>query len=147
MDELRKQLKETLATVFSFYLKAHNFHWNVEGPLFFEYHKLFQEIYEDVYASVDDLAENLRKIGTYAPGSYTRFGELTKIDDCVDVPSSQEMIEQLLSDNTIVIDSLNASFKLAAEINNQGLMNYLADRIDAHSKWSWFLRASKKKGE
>lgn len=147
MDELRKQLKETLATVFSFYLKAHNFHWNIEGPLFFEYHKLFQEIYEDVYASVDDLAENLRKIGTYAPGSYTRFGELTKIDDCVDVPSSQEMIEQLLSDNTIVIDSLNASFKLAAEINNQGLMNYLADRIDAHSKWSWFLRASKKKGE
>lgn len=147
MDELRKQLKETLATVFSFYLKAHNFHWNVEGPLFFEYHKLFQQIYEDVFESVDDLAENLRKIGTYAPGSYTRFGELSKIVDCIDVPSQTEMVEQLLSDNVIVLDSLNESLKQATSINNQGLMNYLADRIDAHNKWAWFLRASKKKGE
>lgn len=147
MDELRKQLKETLATVFSFYLKAHNFHWNVEGPLFFEYHKLFQQIYEDVFESVDDLAENLRKIGTYAPGSYTRFSELSKIVDCIDVPSQTEMVEQLLSDNVIVLDSLNESLKQATSINNQGLMNYLADRIDAHNKWAWFLRASKKKGE
>ena len=68
MDELRAQLKETLATVFSFYLKAHNFHWNVEGPFFYEYHKMFGDIYEDVYSSIDGIAENLRKIGTYAPG-------------------------------------------------------------------------------
>ncbi len=147
MDELRKQLKETLATVFSFYLKVHSFHWNVEGPMFYEYHKLFEQIYEDVYDSIDDLAENLRKVGTYAPGSYTRFAELSNVADCVDVPAPADMIDILLSDNAIVIDSLNASFKQASAINNQGLMNYLADRIDHHSKWSWFLRASRKKGE
>lgn len=147
MDELRKQLKETLATVFAFYLKSHNFHWNVEGPLFLEHHHLFGLIYEDTYQSIDDMAENLRKIGTYSPGSFSRFAELSAIEDCVDVPSGIEMIDILLTDNATVIDSLNASFKCAAAINNQGLMNYLADRIDAHNKWAWFLRASKKKGE
>lgn len=147
MDELRAQLKETLATVFSFYLKTHNFHWNVEGPFFYEYHKMFGDIYDDVYGSVDSLAENLRKIGTYAPGSFTRYSELSKIADCVTVPTANEMVDMLIADNSSVIESLNASFKLAAAINNQGLMNYLADRIDAHSKWAWFLRASKKKGE
>ena len=148
MEELRKQLKETLATVFSFYLKAHNFHWNVEGPMFYEYHKMFGKIYQDVYSSIDGIAENLRKIGTYAPGSYTRFSELSKIEDCIDVPPVQDMVDRLLADNTLVIESLNASFSLAETINSQGLMNFLADRIDQHQKWAWFLRASKKnKGE
>lgn len=147
MEELRKQLKETLATVFSFYLKAHNFHWNVEGPLFYELHKLFEEVYEDVYESIDPLAERIRTLGTYVPGSFTRYGELSAIEDIVDVPTSAEMLTILSEDNTKVIESLNASFALAATENNQGLMNFLADRIDQHNKWSWFLRASKKKGD
>lgn len=144
MDELRKQLKETLATVFSFYLKAHSFHWNVEGPNFREYHGMFQEIYEDAYDSIDVIAENLLKVGTYAPGSYTRFSELSTIDDELSVPSASEMIDRLAADNTTVIDSLTKSFSEASKLNMQGLMNFLADRIDQHNKWAWFLRASKK---
>lgn len=147
MDDLRKQLKETLATVFSFYLKVHNFHWNVEGPLFYELHKLFEDIYEDVYGSIDPLAERIRTLGTYAPGSFTRYGELSIIEDTVDVPTASDMITILSDDNTKVIDSLNASFALASKENKQGLMNFLADRIDQHNKWSWFLRASNKKGD
>lgn len=147
MDELKKQLKETLATVFSFYLKAANFHWNVEGANFYEYHKLFNKIYDDVYASIDPMAEQLRALGTYTPASYKRFSELTKIEDALDPISAAEMVEQLHSDNQIVLDSLNASFNAAQKQKQQGLMNFLADRIDSHMKWGWFLRASKKRGE
>jgi len=147
MDALRKQLKQTLATVFSFYLKAHNFHWNVEGPDFCQYHGLFQQIYEDTHSSIDGLAERIRTLGTYAPGSYKRFSELSEIEDEISVPSAPEMINKLLSDNNIVIESLTKSISEATRLNMQGVINFLADRVDQHNKWSWFLRASAKKGE
>lgn len=147
MEDLRKQMKETLATTFSFYLKAHYFHWNVEGPDFYEYHKLFDKISSDVYKSVDPLAEHIRTLSTYAPGSLLRFSELTTIEDALDVPTASVMIEQLHADNVLVLESLNKSFVLAQTHSQQGLMNFLADRIDQHNKWGWFLRASSKKGE
>lgn len=146
MDELRTQLKETFATVFAFYLKSHNFHWNVEGPTFYMLHKLFQKIYEDVYDSIDPLAEEIRAIMSYAPGSLTRISELSLIDDEVEIPSYEEMVNQLLHDNEIVIDSLSKSFDAASKVGEQGLMNFLADRIDKHKHWAWFLRATSKKG-
>lgn len=144
MDELKKQLKETLATVFSMYLKAANFHWNVEGPDFYQYHKLFEDIYTDVYDSIDPLAENCRKIGTYTPASYKRFSELSQIEDQLEPLSASAMLERLHADNQIVIESLNKALAEAQKNSQQGLMNFLADRIDQHQKWSWFLRASKK---
>lgn len=147
MDELKKQLKETLATVFSFYLKAANFHWNVEGPDFYQYHELFNDIYTDTYGSIDPLAENCRKIGTYTPASYKRFSELTQIEDALEPISASAMLERLHADNLVVIESLNKTFAEAQKHNLQGLMNFLADRIDQHQKWSWFLRATNKKGE
>lgn len=148
MDELRKQLKETLASVFAFYLKVHNCHWNVECPEFYEYHKMFQKIYEDVYDSVDALAEHIRTVGTYAPGGLKRYQELSLIEDATEVMTSSQMIEVLMQDNGVIIQSLNDAFKQAQKQNLQGLMNYLADRIDQHQKWGWFLRASsKKRGE
>ena len=83
MEELVKSMKVALATVFSFYLKAHNFHWNVEGPNFHEYHVMFQKIYEDVYASVDVFAEEIRALDSYAPGSFARFTALSKALSCM----------------------------------------------------------------
>lgn len=144
MDALKKQLKETLATAFSFYLKAAMFHWNVEGPHFYQYHQLFQDIYSDVYSSIDPLAENCRKLGTYAPGSLARFVELSRLSDVQDIPSAAEMVDQLHADNLIMIESLSQSLSLAQTHNQQGLMNFLADRIDNHEKWSWFLRATRR---
>jgi len=144
MEELVKSMKVALATVFSFYLKAHNFHWNVEGPNFHEYHVMFQKIYEDVYASVDVFAEEIRALDSYAPGSFARFTALSKVDDETKVPSSKVMIERLLANNETVIECLNDAFKQAETQNKQGLMDFLAGRIDQHNKWSWFLRATKK---
>ena len=144
MEEVRKQLKETFATTFAFYLKAANFHWNVEGPSFFEYHKLFETIYADVYQSIDPMAEQVRALGTYTPGSFKRFQELAQIEDALEPLSARDMVQRLYDDNAIVIESLNKSFKAAQSENLQGLMNFLADRIDQHNKWAWFLRATKK---
>ena len=144
MEDLVKSMKVALATVFSFYLKAHNFHWNVEGPNFHEYHTMFQKIYEDVYGSVDVFAEQIRALDDFAPGSYKRFGELSKVADETKVPTGLVMVERLLADNEIVIGVLDEAMKLATTHNKQGLMNFLGERIDQHNKWGWFLRATKK---
>jgi starvation-inducible DNA-binding protein len=144
MDKLKQQLKVTLATVFSFYLKAHSFHWNVEGSDFFQLHLLFEKIYSDVYESIDDLAERIRTLGTYAPSGLSRMSELSTIPDVKTVLTSTEMVDVLLSDNAAVLKELNASFAQAQAQKKQGLMNFLADRIDAHEKWGWFLRSTNK---
>ena len=75
------QLKVTLATTFSLYLKAHNFHWNITGPNFIQYHSFLNDVYDQVHGSVDAYAEHIRALGAFAPGSLSRFGELTKITD------------------------------------------------------------------
>ncbi|TFG94053.1 DNA starvation/stationary phase protection protein [Candidatus Thorarchaeota archaeon] len=144
MEELVKSMKVTLATVFSFYMKAQNYHWNVEGPDFFQYHELFGKLYADVYGSVDQMAEEIRALQSYAPSSYKRFADLSKVEDELKVPTCSTMVERLLADNDIVIECLNDSFKHAETHNKQGLMDFLANRIDQHNKWGWFLRSSKK---
>jgi starvation-inducible DNA-binding protein len=147
MDELKRQLKETFATVFSLYLKAANFHWNVEGPDFYQYHELFNKVYDDVYGSIDPLAEHLRAIGTYAPANLKRIAELTQIEDALEPIPALDMVARLHDDNLKVVDSLTKSFAEAEKHNLQGLMNFLAARIEQHNKWGWFLRATKKRGE
>jgi starvation-inducible DNA-binding protein len=144
MEELVKSLKVSLATVFSFYLKTQYYHWNVEGADFYQYHKMFEQIYTDVYGSIDPLAEHLRALQSYAPGSYKRFAELSKVEDETKVPTGAVMVERLLEDNVKVIEALDASMKLATTHNKQGLINFLGERIEEHNKWAWFLRATKK---
>lgn len=145
MDDLKKQLRETMATVFSFYLKVHNYHWNVDGPAFYNHHKMFQKIYEDTHESIDVYAEQLRAMGSYAPGGLARFAELSLIEDASTTHiGGKEMVTDLLKDSETVIETLNKCMKEAQKQNAQGLMNFLADRIDVHQKWAWFLRASSK---
>jgi starvation-inducible DNA-binding protein len=93
MDELIKALKISFASEFSFYLKAQYFHWNVEGENFQQYHELFGGIYEEVYGSIDDFAENIRKAGSYTPGSFERFSMLSKIDDETEIPDARSMTD------------------------------------------------------
>ena len=144
MNDLVKSMKVSLATVFSFYLKAHFFHWNVEGADFYEYHKLFQKIYEDVFDSVDGIAEQIRALDSFAPGSYVRFKELSTVEDETKVPTSAVMVDTLLIDNDKVVAALNKSIELATKHNQQGLVNFLGGRLEQHAKWGWFLRATKK---
>ena len=144
MDELVKAMKIAFSTEFSFYLKAHYFHWNVEGSDFLEYHDLFGKIYEEVYGSIDSFAENIRKLGSYTPGSYTRLSMLTMIEDETNVLSKDEMLSELLIDNDKVLRVMKLVYDLAEREGQHGLSNFLAERLDAHQKHGWMLRSSLK---
>ena len=144
MDELAKAMKIAFSTEFSFYLKSHFYHWNVEGPEFPQYHKLFGKINEEVYDSIDTFAENIRKLGTYTPGSYTRLSMLSQIEDELTVPPALDMINDLLNDSEKCIKIFKMVYDLSEREEEYGLSNFLAERIDAHKKHSWMLRATLK---
>lgn len=144
MDELIKALKIAFATEFSFYLKAHYYHWNVEGPNFKEFHDLFGNIYEEVYASIDNFAENIRKLNAYTPGSFTRLSMLTQIDDELEIPSAEIMVSELLQDSDKTVKIFKMVYDIAETNGEHGLSNFLAERMDAHRKHSWMLRATLK---
>ena len=141
MDELQKAAKVGFASTFSFYLKAHNFHWNVVGNDFEQYHGLFGKIYEEVYGTIDTFAENIRKMGTFVPGSYTRFSMLTQIDDETEILPLEQMKRELLEDNEKMINILKLIYQVSEQNQEYGFSNYLAERIDAHRKHGWMLTA------
>lgn len=144
MDDLVQQMKVCLASTFAFYLKAHNFHWNVEGPNFPQYHELFSNVYEDAFGAVDAIAEQIRTLDAYAPGSMTRFSTLSVIDEQLNIPEPRKMILELESDNRSLIALLSKTYMLAEKYNRLGLSNFLQDRIQTHEKQGWMLRATSK---
>lgn len=141
METLIDIMRKVLADAYAFQLKANNYHWNVEGPNFPQYHKFLQKLYEEVFDATDDIAEQIRALDAYAPGSFTRFLELTDIKCESTIPSGVEMMTRLIEDNDKVLDTLNVAFKLADEFDKQGLADYIAGRIDAHNKHGWMLRS------
>ena len=144
MDELQQAAKVAFATEYSFYLKAHNFHWNVEGSDFKQYHDLFGVIYEEVYGSIDTFAEQIRALGTYVPASYTRFSMLTQIDDETQILPRQAMVEALIVDNEKTVKILKLVFQQSEANQEYGFSDFIASRMDAHRKHGWMLRASAK---
>lgn len=144
MEELVEKMKVVLADSYAFVIKASNYHWNVEGPNFPQYHELFGNLYEEVDGSIDSTAEHIRALDAYSPGSLSRFKELATIEDELNVPEAREMIVRLLGDNTKIINTLTEAFKAAEAANEVGLSNYLQDRIDIHKKHGWMLRATSK---
>lgn len=141
METLIEIMRKVLADAYAFQLKAHNYHWNVEGPNFAQYHDFLGELYAEVFASVDTTAEEVRSLDAYAPASFSRFMELTDIECETMVPAPMEMMNRLLSDNEKVLNTLNVAFKLAENFDKQGLADYLAGRIDVHNKHRWMLRS------
>jgi len=144
MNDLIEEMKVSLASTFSFYLKSHNFHWNVEGVNFPQFHSFFEGIYTDAWNAVDGLAEHLRTLGAYAPGSYARYSDLSIIKDEVNIPTAMSMVSKLTADNEALIGQLTKTQALAEKENKMGLANYLQERIDAHEKNGWMLRAISK---
>jgi starvation-inducible DNA-binding protein len=144
MDELIEQMKVSLGSTFAFYLKAHNFHWNVEGSNFPQFHSFFEGIYTDAWGAVDGIAEHIRTLGAYAPGSLSRYSDLSLVKDEVNIPPALSMVSKLIDDNQILIDQLTKTQSLAESNKKMGLANYLQDRIDAHEKNGWMLRATLK---
>ena len=141
MEILIEIMRKVLADAYAFQLKANNYHWNVEGPNFPQYHKFLGKLYEEVFGATDTIAEQIRALNAYAPGSFTRFLELTDIEDEINIPSSIEMMNRLIADNEKVLVTLNIAFKLADELDQQGLADFLAGRINVHNKHGWMLRS------
>lgn len=145
MDELKQALKVAHATNIAFYMKAHNFHFNVEGPLFPQLHDiLFKGIYEEVYEAVDQFGEEIRALGSYTPMSPARIAELSIIDEPQIPAPAMEMIQALAQDNQAILELLNSLFEIANSSNEQGLADFIASRLDAHKKHAWMLRATGK---
>lgn len=140
-SQLADRLKVVLASTFSFYLKAHNYHWNVTGPNFGEYHDFFSKVYTDVHSSVDLYAEHIRALGYYSPGSLSRFSELSLISDEVSVPSPKFMFVRLGSDNLLLINELKAVAEMADNMNERGLLSTLETQIQIHEKLQWMLNS------
>lgn len=139
---LKDDLKTLLATEYAFVIKAQFFHWNVEGPDFAQLHEFFGDLYEEVYDnSIDRTAEYIRTLDDYAPGSFNRFSELTQIPGQTKVPRARLMIEELLQDNQRMIELLNQCFGAAEAENQQGIANFIAERLDAHGKHGWMIRS------
>ena len=142
MEQLPKALKVAFASEFSFYLKAHNFHWNVTGPFFSQLHDLFGKIYEEVYGSIDQFAEEIRSAGAFVPASYTRFSMLSQIEDETGIPDDGDMIRILLEDSDKMVKILKFVFDVATANGEEGLADFIAGRMDAHRKHSWMLKAT-----
>lgn len=140
-EQLAEQLKVCLADSFTFYLKTHNYHWNVEGPDFYQFHQLFGEIYAEVYGAIDTLAEQIRTLDVYAPGTLTRIKQLSQVVEDDGLPSPLIMIRNLYNENDKVLISLMAGYKMAEDMGELGISNFLQDRIQAHQKHAWFLRS------
>jgi len=142
--ELIEALKYALADSYAFALKSQNYHWNVTGPHFSEYHKFFGSIYEEVADGIDGIAENIRTLDGFAPASFSRFSELTTIQDEKTIPDALVMISKLSADNERVIAALTRAYEIGERGKNYGVSNFLQDRITAHEKHGWMMRSFKK---
>jgi starvation-inducible DNA-binding protein len=144
MEEITNPLKVAFADTYAFYVKAQNYHWNVEGPMFPMYHEFFGNIYEEVGGAIDRFAEEIRAAGAYTPGAFSRFAELTNIQDELLVLSPLQMVATLYTDNMKVYASLKMARDIADEYEQNGLVNFLEERLDAHKKHDWMLRVTMK---
>jgi starvation-inducible DNA-binding protein len=141
---LVEELKEVMGDVVVFYFRAHGYHWNVEGQDFSQYHALFESIYEDAYSSIDPIAENIRKLDEYAPFKLDSFSKLSSLEDTRVPTDPRSMAMDLLSANDAIIQKLSSCFHAANDADEQGIANYMAERIDMHQKWRWQIKASTK---
>lgn len=135
-------LNRLVADLYTFYVTAHGFHWNVEGDEFVSYHEFFGEIYGDVHDSIDAWAENIRKIGAYAPFRLDDLVQLREIaDSTVTNGPASDLVQVLYDQNEGVLSCLNEAFATSTAANEQGIANFAAERIDQHQKWAWQLRS------
>ena len=141
MEQLIEQLKVILGTNFGLYLKAHNYHWNIEGADFPQYHGFLDGFYNDVWNQSDDIAEHIRQLNAYAPGSFSRFTELSAVEEATTVPDAHTMFITLKSDNDKYIMQLRAGIVLAEQAGEPAVSNFLQDLLGAHQKKAWMLRS------
>ena len=142
---LSDNLKVLLASTQSFAIKTQNFHWNVEGSNFPQYHAFFDTLYGDVSATIDPIAEYIRILGHYTPGSLTRYAELSIIQDQIKIPRAELMFVELLQDCETLSQLVVAMFDEATNERQQGIANYMAELQDLYGKKAWFIRSTLKR--
>ena len=145
MDELVTSMKIVLANTFAMYFKAHGHHWNVEGKDFSQLHDFFSNLYQELFAAADTIAEEIRELDDYAPYNMTELASTTTVKESniygVDVSG---MLTDLIDANVSVTEALNSAHKLADAEGNRGLVNLLEERLDVHAKHAWMLNATSK---
>ena len=141
---LSDNLKVLLASTQSFAIKTQNFHWNVEGSNFPQYHDFFNTLYEDVSATIDPVAEYIRVLGAYTPGSLSRYAELSIIQDQIKIPRAQLMFAESLQDCESMCELVVNMFDEATNERQQGIANYMAELQDLYGKKAWFIRSTLK---
>ncbi|MDX1605236.1 MAG: Dps family protein [Candidatus Competibacterales bacterium] len=134
-------LSRLLADTYTLYLKTHNFHWNVTGPLFNTLHLMFEQQYTELATAVDEIAERIRALGLPAPGSYQQFAELSSIPEETGVPSAEAMIRQLVRDQETVVRTARSVFPLVDEAHDEPSADLLTQRMQVHEKTAWMLRS------
>ncbi len=140
--EIAKGLSKLLADTYTLYLKTHNYHWNVMGPMFNTLHQMFEEQYTELQTAVDVIAERIRSLGERAPGSYVAFKELTVIPEAdKGETSAEDMIKALLRDHEAVARTAREVFPAAEKGNDEATADLLTQRIQLHEKTAWMLRA------
>jgi starvation-inducible DNA-binding protein len=134
-------LGKVLADTYTLYLKTHNYHWNVTGPMFNTLHLMFEEQYNELWTAVDLLAERIRSLGEFAPGSYAQFAALTSIDEADGVPDAQAMLADLVAGHEAVARTARSAFGAAESAGDQSTADLLTQRLQVHEKTAWMLRS------
>jgi len=139
--EIADGLSRLLADSYTLYLKTHNFHWNVTGPMFQTLHGMFEQRYTELATAVDEIAERIRALGFAAPGSYTQFAKLSSVPEETGQPAAEEMIRQLVSDQETVVRTAREVFKVVDAANDEPSADLLTQRMQVHEKTAWMLRS------
>ena len=134
-------LSRLLADSYTLYLKTHYYHWNVTGPMFNTLHLMFETQYNELALAVDLIAERIRALGVYAPGTYKEFAKLTVIAEDADVPKAQEMIKNLVEGQEAVVRTARSLFSIVEKANDEASADLPTQRIQLHEKTAWMLRS------
>jgi len=139
--EIANGLSRLLADTYSLYLKTHNFHWNVTGPMFQTLHLMFEQQYTELALAVDQVAERIRALGFPAPGTYSQYVRLSSIPETEGVPRSNDMIQSLVEGQEAVIRTARSIFSIAEAANDEPTADLLTQRMQIHEKTAWMLRS------
>ncbi|RUL76849.1 Dps family protein [Dyella choica] len=140
-DTIARQLSKLLADTYSLYLKSHSFHWNVTGPHFNSLHTMFETQYNELWLAADEVAERIRVLDVFAPGSYSQFGKLTTIQEEPGVPDWKDMVNQLVAGHEIAAVTAREVIKAAEAAGDEGSVDMATGRLKAHEKTAWMLRS------
>jgi starvation-inducible DNA-binding protein len=141
LGAITQGLSRVLADTYTLYLKTHNYHWNVTGPQFNTLHAMFMAQYSEMWTAVDEIAERIRALGAFAPGSYSDFARLATVKEPTGVPDAEAMVAELAADQATLVRTARGVFATPDEADDQPTADLLTQRMQIHEKYAWMLRS------